>query len=187
MADFAPNFTGRYRLRYSFFGTQHSMQWRVAADTESITGLVSKIELFLSDLAPRLWSDWTVLGGDFAPADSDIFLPAAAPASPTGTGDPGDRVNTDKAVSISFVGRSSGGEKARMFLYGTTLAASFLRATPGNDFKLLSTEVAQISDAIVRLNETAPNIVANDNNPVTWYEYVNLKYNDRWVRRLRRG
>jgi hypothetical protein len=73
-----------------------------------------------------------------------------------------------------------------MFLYGTTIPSGVRTATIW-DFKVLSSEIAAISDAIVRLNETGPAIVANDDSIVSWYEYVNFKYNDRWVRRLRRG
>lgn len=186
MADFAPNYTARYRVRYSVQGNTHTMLWRVASDTESVVGIAAKVSLFLADLEGSLWSDWSVLGADFAPADSDIFLPTTAPDQPTGAGSTGSRANSDKAYACSFVGRSTGGNKARMFLYGTVFAAS-LRSGIEDDFRILSSENGDVSAAIVRLNETSPALVANDDNVATWYEYVNVKHNDRWVRRLRRG
>lgn len=186
MADFAPNYTARYRLRYSFFGTSHSMMWRVASTVTDPTALTAKIALFLADIQASLWSDWAVEGAEFALADTDLFLPTTAPASPTGAGDISARRNTDKAFSVSFIARSTGGNKGRMFLYGTSMVTG-VRDTVGNDFRLTSAESADVSAAIVRLNETSPALVCNDDNTAIWYEYVNMKYNDRWLRRLRRG
>lgn len=186
MADFAPNFTARARLKYSSLGKNHSMMWRVSSAETDPTGISAKIGLFLDDLAPILFNDFTVIGLDFALADSDVFLPAPTPAFGGGDVSAGGGVPTDAAVSLSFVGRSTLGGKARMFLYGTNTGA-IVRTADVNDWKLLSSEDASISAAIVRLNETSPSIVANDDSVVAWYEYVNVKYNDRWVRRMRRG
>lgn len=186
MADFAPNFTARYRFRYTSLSKSHSMLWRLKSPVTDPAPLVDKIGLFLEDLAPVLWNDFTITTAEFAPANSDVFVPAA---SPTFGG--GDNVLTgsfpsDAATAISFVGRSLAGQKARMFLYGTNLAAVY-RSTLGNDFRITASESAAIAAAIVRLNETAPVIAANDDNSTVWYEYVNVKPNDAWVRKLRRG
>lgn len=184
MADFAPNFTARYRIRYSQGGKNHSMTWRVASSVTDPTGIASKVGLFLADIEGMLFSDWTLIAAEFALADSDVFLPAVMPDAPTPAATGG--VASDVACYIGYVGRSTLGGKARMFLYGTNIA-SFVRASQGLDFKVLSGESSVIADTIVRLNETSPAIVANDDRPAVWYEYVNVKYNDRWVRRLRRG
>jgi len=186
MADFAPNFTARYRFRYSSLGKTHACTWRVSSSVTDPTGVAAKVGLFLADMEGSLWSDFTIIGADFAEADTDIFLPAPPPDSPTGAVDVSAAKVSDAAFALSFVGRSTGGGKARFFLYGTN-DVTLVRDTKGNDLKLLSTESVQIDDSIVRLNETSPALVANDDNVVTWYEYVNMKYNDRWVRRLRRG
>jgi len=186
MADFAPNYTARYRFRYSSLGKTHACTWRVASSVTDPTAVAAKVSLFLEDMEGSLWDDFTVIGADFAEADSDIFLPAPPPDQPTGAVDASAASVSDAAFAISFVGRSTLGGKARFFLYGTN-DVTLVRDTKGNDLKLLSTESVQISDAVVRLNETSPVLVANDDSPVVWYEYVNMKYNDRWVRRLRRG
>jgi hypothetical protein len=186
MADFAPNYTARYRFRYSSLGKTHACTWRVASSVTDPTSVAAKVGLFLADMEGSLWDDFTVIGADFALADSDIFLPAVPPDQPAGAVGVGASNVSDAAFALSFVGRTTLGGKARFFLYGTN-DVELVRDTKGNDLKLLSSESTQISDAVVRLNETGPSLVGNDDAVAVWYEYVNMKYNDRWVRRLRRG
>jgi len=186
MADFAPNYTARYRVRYSSLGKTHSCTWRVASSVTDPAGVADKFGLFLADMQGSLWEDFTVIGADFAEADSDVFLPAVAPDNPTGAVAVAGSFVSDAAFQLSFVARTALGGKARFFLYGTN-DVELMRDAKGNDLKLLSSESTQISNAVVRLNETSPALVGNDDSIASWYEYVNMKYNDRWVRRLRRG
>jgi hypothetical protein len=186
MADFAPNFTARLRVNYSSLGKSHSQIWRVASSVTDPTDIAAKAVLFYSDLAPVRFNDWTIVSASFAPADSDVFLPASIGTPTAGSVSTSGAVLTDPAVSISFVGRSTLGNKARMFLYGTTFR-DVVTTSVGADWRVTSAENAAISAAIVRLNETSPSLVANDDAIASWYEYVNVKYNDRWVRRMRRG
>ena len=186
MADYAPNYTARYRVRYSVHSKTHTMMWRVAAGVTDEAALATKVGLFLDDLADNLWNDWLVLSADFALADSDVFLPATPPSFGGGNVSTSGRVPSDMPYALSFVGRSIAGQKARMFIYGSNIGAA-LRSALGDDYRVNSSELSTVSDAIVRLNETSPPIVANDNQIVVWYEYVNIKANDAWVRKLRRG
>jgi hypothetical protein len=186
MSDFAPNFTARYRFRYSSLGKTHTMTWRLASGTTDPTALIAKIGLFLGEFESNLYSDFTILSADFALADSDVFLPAGLPSEPSGAVTASGAPASDAAVALSFIGRSIAGGRARMFLYGTAYPAA-MRSSSGGDYKFLSSEDADVSAGIVRLNETSPAIVANDNENVVWYEYVNVKANDKWVRKLRRG
>lgn len=186
MADYAPNFTARLRIRYSTGGRTHSLVWRAVAGTTDPAGITAKMGLFLADLAPNLYNDWNILSADWAPADSDVFLPTPMPTSPTGAVAAGGAPNSYDAFSLSFVGRSTMGHKARFFIYGSALAAE-VALTTGVDFRFRSAEIASISAGIVRLNETSPLVAANDGVGVVWYEYANGKYNDYWVRRLRAG
>jgi len=186
MADFAPNFTARLRLRYSTLSKTHSLMWRAVNTVTDPSGLISKLGLFLGDLEPLLYDDWTILGTDFALADSDVFLPVANPTAPTGAFSSAAAPRAAAAIPISFVSRSTAGGKGRFFLYGTGLAQTLFDATEG-DYRISSAEDANISAAIVRLNETSPALVCNDNHTAIWYEYVNIKPNDNWVRKQRRG
>lgn len=186
MSDFAPNYTARYRFRYTTLSKTHSMMWRVLAGVTDPSALITKIGLFLDDLAGAIWDDFTIVAAEFALADSDVFLPAALPTWGGGEQAVSGSVASDAAVPVSFVGRSVTGGRARMFLYGTNMP-TVIRTATGLDYRIYSSENAAFSDAIVRLNETSPAIVANDNGNVAWYEYVNVKANDAWVRKLRRG
>jgi hypothetical protein len=186
MADFAPNYTARYRVRYTSQGKSHATTWRVASSVTDPTAVAAKFGLFLEDMEGSLWDDWTVVGADFALADTDVFLPAPPPDQPTGAVAVSGATMSDSAFAISFVCRSALGGKGRFFLYGTN-DSTLVRDSKGNDFKLLSSESVQIADAVTRLNETSPVLVCNDDSAAVFYDYVNMKHNDRWVRRLRRG
>jgi hypothetical protein len=186
MADFAPNFTARYRFKYSAIGKTHTSTWRVAAGVTDPTAVAAKVGLFLSDLQEALFNDWTVLTADFALADSDVFLPAPLPDQPTASGGSSATHISQAPVALSWIARSIAGGKGRFFLYGTTFGLT-IDGSLGQDYRYTSAEEPLIADTIVRLNETSPALVCNDNEPAIWYEYVNVKANDAWVRKARRG
>jgi len=186
MADYAPNYTARYKVTYSTLGKTHTTQWRVLASVTDPAPVATKMGLFLGDLHDQLFEDWRVLHAEFALADSDVFLPAPSPAQPAAAQIIPAGAGSDAAVAISFISRSIAAGKGRFFLYGVALEGA-IRTAPGQDYRFLSSENTHISDAIVRLNETSPALVCNDNVNAVWYEYVNYKPNDRWVRKLRRG
>lgn len=186
MSDFAPNFTPRLRIRYTSLGKTHSQIWRVVRGVTDPSGLVGKVHSYLNAMVPALWSDFTILGADWALEDSDVFLPVTPPAAVTGANDASGAHTTDAAFAFSFVGRSSAGAKHRVFQYGTTGAGAF-GSVLANDFRLNVAESAPIAAAVTALNELSPAVAANDGFGVTWYPYANMKYNDNWVKRLRRG
>jgi hypothetical protein len=186
MPDFAPNFTPRYRVRYSSQGKSHRMQFRVARGVTDPTGIATKVGAFLAALEDGLYADWTVLGADFALTDSDIFLPVDPPTSPSGGVSLSGITVAAAAGSISFPGRSANGLRAVIYVYGSGFNVNVGRATDA-DFRMLATESSIISDAIAALNELSPAVVGNDGATATFYPYVNMKFNDHWVRKLRQG
>jgi len=186
VADFAPNFTTRYLLRYSVVGRVHSQLWRAPSSVTDLTGLaglISKVGAYYAEMAPKIWSDFSFLSASWAPADSDIFLPASTPGAITGEVSVATAALSANALAISFVGRSDHGEKARMFQYG--VAVNPADSPNANDFRIHSSEDTHISSAIGVLNESAPALVANDDHDATFYDYVNVKYNDYWTRKSR--
>lgn len=187
MPDFAPNYTARIKLRYSVAGATHTMQWRAPSSIGAgdVPDYVAKMETFLNDLEAKLFADFVILGTTYALADSDVFLPTDSPTGIAGTVSTSGRSPSQKAWAISFVGRSANGGRAEFFLYG--IALNPVTVTSPNDFRIHSTEDSDISTAIGVLDDTPPDLAANDDGLVTWYEYVNAKYNDYWTRRLRSG
>lgn len=186
MADFAPNFTARYRLRYSTLGHTHTQQWRIArgAGVAGLNNMILKVAAFWAALQSNLWNDVTFLSATYAAEDSDIFLPAAVPAAPTGALTPPANPISQSIVSTGFVGRSNAGQKARVFVYGVATSPEETSSL-GDDFRLSGAESANVNAAVVVLNNGSPNVVGSDDNGVSWYNYANIKYNDYWLRRIR--
>lgn len=186
MADYAPNYTGRYKVRYSSLGKTHTQMWRLARGEHDPTALAVLVGEYLAAIEAILFSDFLILDASFALADSVIFLPADPPANPSGGVSTGGAEGSDAAVAISWNGRSDNGGKARFFQYGTS-AGALIRTTAVADYRLTVTENASILAGHNTLVGATPPPVANDNGIVTWYPYVDVKANDRWVRKLRRG
>lgn len=187
MADFAPNYTPRYKITYSSLGATHTMQFRLPrsfnlADLGAIQG---KIAAFLGALNDVRYDDWTVLGASFAAVDSDIFLPAGAPAVAAGTVVSTGVAAYNKALHLSFPARSAAGLRGILYLYGVSFAG--LGLSPEiDDFRVTSVEDASVGSAVNALN-ASPEFYGNDNEVLSWYEYANWKYNDHWLRVVRKG
>lgn len=186
MADFAPNFTARYRVRYSVLGHTHTMQWRIArgAGVAGLNAMILKVAAFLNAMTVSRYTDWTVLGATYAAEDSDIFLPAGAPTVSAGTATIPTDPLSESILSTGFVGRSVLGQKARVFVYGVATGPEIAAASVDN-FRLTAAESTEINNAVVVLNNGSPNVVASDDANVSWYSYANTKYNDFWLRSIR--
>jgi len=186
MPDYAPNFTARYRLTYSVLSHQHTMLWRIqrAVGSVGLALMVDKVRQYLDAMAPVRFTDWTEVSAEYAPEDVDIFAPAALPGSIAGTAVIPANSKSQGALAISHVGRSSAGQKARMFLYGTDFSPENPNVIT-DDFRVFTAENGIIALGVAELNSGAPSIMASDNLPVLWYSYVNAKYNDYWVAQTR--
>lgn len=183
MADFAPNFTCRLKFTYSVLGLQHTCLWRLPRGTASPDPWITKWDTYLESFNSARYTNWTMLAVDFSQEDDDFFLPATVPLVAAGTAVIPATPISESTAAISHVGKSNGGHKAKFHLFGTAFTAEGSGVTADN-FRLTSGEVVLISGMIAVLN-AAPLLVANDNNPVTWYPYVNSKYMDHWVKQVR--
>lgn len=181
MADFAPNFTGRMRLRYRAGTATHSITWRVARGgvLSNYEAAADKLILLLNDLTALRYTDWAALSWEYCFEDDDVFLPLTPSETlAAGTGGAPTAVGVAKANAFSFVGRSLDGQKAKFFVYGLSrYSESYII----DNFRVTPSEVPQFGLAITRLNETSPALVGSDNATVIWYPYVNQKTNDHWV------
>ena len=186
MADFAPNFTARYRLKYTVMGKTHTQQWRIArgAGVTGLNNMILKVAAFWAALPTILYSSLAFVSATYAPEDSDVFLPAAVPTQPTGALAAPAQPLSQSILATSFVGRSNLGQKARVFIYGLAVGPED-SATTGDNFRTTGAESTPINNAVVVLNNGSPNIVASDNAVVGWYVYCNQKYNDYWLRKVR--
>lgn len=183
MADFAPNYTARYRLRYTAAGKQHTMLFRGA--TKAVVDaapFVGNISAFLNALAPSLLGTWAVIGADVAEQDSDIFLPASVlpviTASRSGT--PGTAPQVPRFCS--FVGKTALGHGARIYVFGVSLAPE---GTESANYRFEAGENANLDAAILQLQSwtalRGPDLAA-----VSWYSYANYGLNAYYQRKARR-
>jgi len=185
--DFAPNFTARYVVRYSVLGIEHTMQFRIgrSAGLTGLVGMTGKVTQFLEDLQSLMFDDWALLDAKYSAEDSNFFVPVAAPGAPIPTVAAPAQPQSQSILSTSFVGLSSQGQKARLFVYGLSIGPENTAFTSSDDFRILASDTSVIADAIATLQTGSPTIKASDDNDVTWYAYVNTKYNDFHLRNVR--
>lgn len=194
MADFAPNFTARVRFKYRAVGRIHHLQVRVPTQGSSgvnIDAAITKMGAFFGALSANLSDDFIILAVDFAAENSTVFLPASS-LSVTGSAPLADLTTNRKraaAQHLSFVGRSTAGQRAIFFLYGYIgkLITDDADDIP-DDFRYFGAEQADIQDATGVLNSSEGILLcANDGVSASWSRYANAKYNDFWVGKTRQG
>lgn len=184
MTDYAPNWTPRIRVHYTAVGKQHTQLWRMSR-TEGdpdILDYVTKISAFYDALAPSLYNDTVINSAEFAPVDSDVFLPCTAPEISATMAGTGGRPQNAASMAITYVGRAITGPKWKMSMYGIAIAGNENQA---GDWTVLPGENAGVAASLVALTELAPTVKAIDGASVSVYDLVRLKYNDYWVRKLR--
>lgn len=180
-----PSNTPRYWVDYVANGTEHTFQFRYpggALSGEPDTSFLNGITLWLSEMLAFLPADFAITGARYAPAGSDVTLPATEPASP-GTG-AGTAQAAERPAFITFVGRSAAGRKVKVQLLSIAVSPvgevgvySDYRITPGQS--------ADFDAAVAALQLLS--CVAIDGNPITWYTYGNLGYSAYWQKRQRGG
>ena len=190
MADFAPNYTARYKVVYNDGQARHTQSWRYpgVGDGPELAAVEAVISAYYTVILNSLWTDFAFISSSYALKDSDIFLPRA-PFTGTGNVDPADVISPrkprNKAQAISFVGRSNLGQRAIFYQYGYAYGIGDSGAA--NDYRLYATEDADISNAIAALTAGGADLVASDGAAINWYPYVNTKANDYWVGKVRLG
>lgn len=172
MAPLAPNATPRFRCHYTSAGEGHTMQLRSGASPSYIGGVFNDIFTAMDPAMAPATLDFV----DWAPAGSDIFNPVV-------TGQEGNAytgaVFTDemKAWAYTFLGRSTGGRRVRLFLF----SALFL----GSDYRIEASASAPIAAAIAALTAAGSNVLCIDGLTPVWKSYVDIQVNDHWVKVLR--
>lgn len=184
MPDYAPNFTPRYKLRYSASGHVHAQLWRpppgaVLADMATFALFVSG---YYAAVAPLIWDDTVPIDASFAAENSDIFLPCPIPTI-IGGNDAATRRLDQNPVTASFVGRSTAGQRWVIYQYGSIVDPTF-DPTVG-DYRLTAAEQVEVLDTTSFLNGESGTFVASDGVAVVVKPYINVKANDYWVRKAR--
>lgn len=183
MADYASNFTARYKLRYSTYGDEHVMGLRLpAANAQSVNVQAAEdfIESWLLTTDNSRTNTWTVLGAEYSAANSSFFFPVGfgAPIAPglvsAGVND------VDEIVMTTWSGRSVGGHNGRFVAFGMFWAQ--VTSATFQDWRLTAAEFADVNST--RLLLQVAGLVGNDNLAMPfWNPTARVKVSDAWVNR----
>lgn len=172
MAPLPPESTDRYKVSYASCGNTHVMDIR---STASPATLGSEVDAFLTALGNSIRST-TLLDFQFAASGSTFFNPVT-------TGFEGNIYGTvvgvleEGAQYYNFVGRSTGGRRVRLAVFGAASMWSDYRAQPGDD--------AGIDAAVAFLQGSGNNWLAIDGLAPIWKSYANAGVNAHWQKAIR--
>jgi hypothetical protein len=166
--------TDRYKVNYTAVGFNHDFQVRTDASA-SAGGLGSVVGAFLTALAPQLYPV-LVQTVEFAVAGSGVFNPVTTGIEGVtyGTGSPAPLLAPQ---FIGFQGRTSGGRKVRLSVFGIRPEENDYRFDPGDN--------SDIDAAINVLQGASHYFLGIDGVVPLWYDYSNTGFNAYWQRKLR--
>jgi hypothetical protein len=172
MAPLAPSNTPRFRVFYTVIGKQHSFEMRSHASPSTIGTIIDGLFTALSTGLYATTLDYVT----YATTGSDVFniVTTGAEGNTYGSG-AGDTQHVPWYVN--FIGRSSGGRRVRLAVFGII--------TMFTDFRSIAGESTEIDDAIDVLQTAGSALVAIDDLQPTWKNYANAGVNAHWQRALR--
>jgi len=188
MTAYAPTWTGRLKVSYFAAGAVHTQTWRYPGPSSGsgVTDLVAVLTDYYAALNAILWDDFVINAVEVADVDTAFFLPIINPFTAVdGATAIAGLVPEDKAFSVQFVGRTTGGNPWKISQYGVVHTA--LEADGGHNFRCLGGENADMDNTFAVLQAAAGTILGNDANSVAVYNYADLAYNNRWKKKVRRG
>lgn len=185
MADFAPNYTARYKLIYTTRGLQHTLGLRYAASMAqaAVTAAAeSLLDSIFAALSAVMFADFTILDAEYSAANSTFFVPVGWGGSAAAGSVAAGIFPMDDIVSTTWSGRSIGGHKGKFVMFGVYWGVGNADFT---DFVVTPAEEAAIG-TVAGLLSTAPGLVMNDNLAATfWRARATIKPNDAWVKAKR--
>lgn len=174
MTPLPPDSTRRYFVDYTVAGHEHT--WQVRTE-----GGLSPLAFggFLNDFA-------TALGGIMLPTTinqvrtaapgSNVSVPVVTDQEGRTYGG-GSANNIDVPKFINFVGRTSGGRRVRLAVFGISLLDLSWRYT--------TAEESHIATCVSLLNASVGIGLGVDGIKAVWYPYANVGFNAYWQRAVR--
>jgi len=172
MTALAPSSTARYKFFYTNLSHQHTMQIRSAAAAAVVGAIFDNLLTQVTGAIASTTLDYV----EYAPIGSDIF-------NPTVTGFEGNTYGisghpaSDVATFWSWVGRTTGGKRVRIFLFGM--------GGMGGDYRYVNGELASADNAQASLVAASPDLIAIDGLVPVWHAYTNAGVNRLWQKNLR--
>lgn len=176
MAPLSPDNTQRWYYTYQQGEVSHELVLRgnsagtlIAADAV-VAGILTGVGAhFIAS---------TITGVEHSAAGSNLRFPVDSDrvGDVFGSGTP---TAYHKATYMGWVGRSEGGRRARLFLFGYKDALL--------NYRILASADSGVDDSIGVLNTADTVGVGIDAQNVIWHNYVNLGVNDHWEGKARTG
>jgi hypothetical protein len=169
----SPSTTARFKLRYSDGQNNHALVMRTSSNVAHAA--CQTLDLFLA-AHNAVVAQLTIIGLEYAPAGSDIFNPVVWDQATTyGTG---TLAELERPYTWSYTGRSPGGHKSRVFLFGNNLHSDASWRTDDNGTNF-------VTAALEALNNNSAHFLAIDGGVPIWHAYANQGANDHWIKRAR--
>jgi len=171
MSPLPPNNTPRFKFNYTVNSTDHSF---ILRDHGSPSAVGTIVDDFLTALTDALY-ELTINTVEFAADGSNIFLPVTTGIENNvySTGSAG---NPGANWFYGFIGRSAGGRRWHLDIFGAR--------TLGTDFRLVPGENGDVDNAVTELT-LATSLVGIDDLSLSIYPYVNCGDNAHWQRAVR--
>jgi len=176
MAPLPIDTTARLKVTYNVGGFTHQFMVRLSLEYVLATA-ETEIASWLTSLTSLFWAS-TITKVELAEQGSNLFFPYASSLSTVIWGSGANSIGNNP-LQLNFVGRSAGGRRSRVGLFGYKGVFS--------EWKLTSTENTAILNAVSALNSAVNAFVAIDGFPPTWYPYGDVGVNDYWVRQSRKA
>jgi len=172
-----PANTQRYFYDYSIGGDQHTLLVRCTADV-GLSDAIVQIDAFLDALDAGMNEIVTVglrhaeIGSNITnPVDTDGLLP---------TYGSGVMPVINRPLQVTFTGRSGDGHKAHVGMFGWD-------AQTDDSWRYTTAENATVTAAVAALTAAggAGVFCSITGQRVLWHAYMNIGYNDHWIKEAR--
>jgi len=172
MAPLPPSSTPRYRVHYTTCGKQHTFQMR---SHQSPTEIGILIQDFLTALDAVCFAS-IIDFVDFAADNSDIFNSVTTDAE-SFTWGTGIGSVTNVPNFMNFIGRSTGGKRVRIAVFGLDTSAV--------DYRFIAGENADVDNGNAVLTAAGDILRCIDDLQPVWKSYVNAGVNAYWQKAVR--
>ena len=172
MAPLSPDNTPRFRVHYTVSGHQHDFQLRSHDSPSFIGGFLTNFLGALTGLTFASVLDFV----DFATAGSSVYNPVTTGVEGMTWGvGPGSTIQVPEFVN--FIGRTSGGRRVRVAVFGMGVDSV--------DYRWQAGENAGIDNAIAELVTMGSHLRGIDDLTPIWKSYANAGFNAYWQKAVR--
>lgn len=174
MAALPPSNTARFKVFYTNQDVQHSIVVRSTPVSPATFG--AQFDLFFDAINPLL-PDTAIDSVEFAAQGSNIFN-AVTTGIESNTYGSGITVEPLAANFISFIGRTAGGKRVRLFVFG-------INADTALNYRYTAGEIAAVDAAVALLPTMVGSFIGIDGLVPVWKTYANTGVNSHWQKALR--